>query len=236
MLTHQNPAPRHPRRVVVIGASGFLGARLTTRLQSMRVPVLPLSSSELDLSSRDAGSRLAERLRPEDSVAMLAAITADRGNDVPTLMRNLAIGEAFCVALERVPCAHVLYFSSEAVYPLQTKPDRCTTESSCAQPEDLYGLMHRTRELMLTHSVRGPLAVLRPAQVFGLGSTHNTYGPDRLRREAATTGRITLLGGGEETRDFIEVEDLISLSVGALLHRSCGTLNAVTGESVNLRT
>ena len=46
-------------------------------------------------------------------------------------------------------------------------------------------------------------------------------------------GKITLGGGGEETRDHIFVEDIAKLIGLVLQYRSSGTLNLATGRSVS---
>jgi len=67
--------------------------------------------------------------------------------------------------------------------------------------------------------------------VYGLDDTHNSYGPNRFRRMAQKDGKITLFGGGEETRDHIHVDDIASLTLRCLIHRTTGTLNVATGTS-----
>src|SRR6202035_5524312 len=59
------------------------------------------------------------------------------------------------------------------------------------------------------------LAILRCTLVCAADDTHNSYGPNRFRRQATREGKITLGGEGRETR----------------VHRSAGLLNAVSGRS-----
>jgi nucleoside-diphosphate-sugar epimerase len=78
-----------------------------------------------------------------------------------------------------------------------------------------------------------PVLVLRPTVVYGLDDPHNSYGPNRFRRAATNDGKITLFGGGEETRDHIHVDNLADLTVRCLLNKSTGLLNAATGISTS---
>ena len=230
MLEHQKPEPRNPDRTVVIGGSGFIGTALTTRLREQGTEVLSLSSKDLDLSDPASAEKLSGMLRPEDSLVMLSALTPDKGRGIASLMRNLSMAQTVCGALEKSPCSHVVYFSSDAVYPYN---EALITTDSPAAPTDLYGAMHRTREIMFQGVITGPLAVLRTTLVYGHGDPHNSYGPNRLRRMATEEGKITLFGDGEETRDHIFVDDLVSLIVMVLRHRSSGLLNAATGSSTS---
>jgi nucleoside-diphosphate-sugar epimerase len=232
LIGHANPGPQIPERVVLLGAGGFIGGALAADLGSRGVPLLPLSSQDIDLTCADAAPKLAALIRPGDSLVMLTAVTPDRGGDLQTLRRNLKMGHSLCAALDRSPCAHVIYFSSDAVYSFRTS---LISEVSDPEPATLYGVMHRARELILRETIRCPLLILRPTQVFGLGDTHDSYGPTRMRHSAAAKSRIVLSGEGEETRDHILIHDLVELVYALLTHCSTGILNAATGESVSYR-
>ena len=228
MITHQNAKSQKLARVVVLGAHGFIGTAIRRQIEAQGIPVIALTSAEMDLSEATAVDRLAALLKPTDAVVMLAALTPDKGRDIATLMKNLALMQSVCAALEKTGCAHLVYFSSDAVY--NTSVSRIT-EDVPASPQDLYGAMHYTREVMAHSLAKVPVLVLRPTIVYGLDDTHNSYGPNRFRRMAQKEGKITLFGGGEETRDHIHVDDIATLTLRCLLRRSTGTLNVATGTS-----
>lgn len=228
MIVHQNLAPKDPERVVLLGARGFIGAAIRRELEARRIPSLALTSADLNLAEAAAADKLAVALKATDAVVMLAALTPDKGRDIGTLMKNLAMMQNTCAAIGKVGCAHLVYFSSDAVYDAGVSR---VSEETPASPQDLYGVMHYTREIMARSLTKIPILVLRPTLVYGLGDTHNSYGPNRFRRTAQKDGKIALFGGGEETRDHIHIDDLAALTVRCLLHRSAGTLNAATGIS-----
>jgi nucleoside-diphosphate-sugar epimerase len=230
MLTHDLPIPQSPARAVLLGASGFVGKTLAQRLAAANIPTLGPVSRELDLAAPTAAEALAALLRADDAVVFLAALTPDRGRDVATMMRNLEMGRNVAVALERRPVAHVIYMSSDAVYAFGDAP---IDEATPAVPLDLYGAMHRTRELIMAAAVKGPLAVLRSTLVYGAGDTHNSYGPNRFRRQAAKEGKVVLGGEGEETRDHIFVDDAAGLIERCLWRRTRGLANLVSGHSAS---
>jgi nucleoside-diphosphate-sugar epimerase len=228
MINHQNLAPENPERVVLLGARGFIGVAIRKQLDARRILCLPLTSTDLNLAEASAVDQLGALLKPTDAIVMLAAVTPDKGRDTATLMNNLAMMQNTCAAIGKAGCTHLVYFSSDAVY--DTSVSR-VSEDTPASPQDLYGAMHHTREIMARSLTKVPVLVLRPTLVYGLGDTHNSYGPNRFRRAAQKDGKITLFGGGEETRDHIHVDDLAALTVLCLLQRSTGTLNAATGIS-----
>ncbi len=229
MLKHENAVPTKPNRVVLLGGSGFLGQALEHVLRSEGVETLTLSSKDLDLASEDSAERLSDLIKPDDALVFLAALTPDKGKGIDTLMTNLKMGEHVAAAIAEVKPAHVIYISSDAVYPLS---EPFIDEQTLAAPTDLYGTMHRTRELMMA-STGVPLAILRPTLIYGSGDTHNSYGPNRFRRLAAETSVINLGGEGEETRDHIKETDVAQVISLVLTMRSVGVLNVATGVSTS---
>lgn len=230
MLVHHQVPPSPPKRVVVLGASGFLAGALTRHLERAAPAVRAIGRQELDLAAEGAGARLAGLLNPGDTLVFLSAVTPDKGRGIEHFLANVRMGEAVCAAIAAVMPAHIVYASSDAVYPFSASP---TTEASCAEPTDLYGAAHLARELMLKGAAKCPVAILRPTMIFGAGDTHNSYGANRFRRMARKSGKITLFGGGEETRDHLYIDDVVALIDLVIRHRSAGTLNLVSGRSIS---
>jgi nucleoside-diphosphate-sugar epimerase len=232
MLTHRRREDQAPRRVVVLGAGGFLGRSLVRSLTNADVEVLALGSKDIDLSQPGAAASLIERLRQDDALVFLAALTPDKGRDSAVLMRNLAMARSVAAATSKLKLAHLIYASSDAVYAFDTG---LICEGTAAAPADLYGAMHRTREILLTQEAAVPLAVLRFTAIYGPGDTHNSYGPNRFVRQAVETGRIDLFGNGEETRDHLFIADAVATLRAVLAAGSTGLINVASGTSVTFR-
>src|SRR5689334_17521248 len=143
MLTHQNATPVAPKRVVIVGAGGFVGSTIGKELSSAGVPVLGLTRREVDLLSPDGAHALAARLTPDDAVVFISAVAPAK--NVAQMMTNLRMAEAACVAFATVPPAHLLYISSDAIYADEANP---VTERSAVAPSTTHGMMHAARELM----------------------------------------------------------------------------------------
>jgi len=229
MLVHLNPVPRHPARVVVVGAAGFVGRAVVARLEKDGVPALSLGRNELDLLAADAGDRLAGLLRPSDTLVAVAARAPVKNPDM--LVENMIIAKALMRALD-VPLSHVVNVSSDAVYADSTRP---LTEDSSAAPDSLHGVMHLARELMFRAAAKAPLAIVRPTLIYGPGDPHNGYGPNRFRRQAAHGEGVALFGDGEERRDHVYIADVAELIACVLYRRSSGNLNIATGTVLSFR-
>jgi nucleoside-diphosphate-sugar epimerase len=200
-------------------------------MHSAGIEILALGRESCDLLASDAAGRLAVKLRPDDTVVFVSACAPVKS--AAMLMENIRMGDAVCAALTERPVAHVVYISSDAVYKDSTEP---ISESSCAEPGSLHGVMHLTREVMLRSEFSGPLALVRPTLTYGIDDPHNGYGPNRFRRLASEGKELVLFGEGEERRDHVAVSDIAELVLRIVLHRSTGIANAVTGEVVSFRT
>ena len=230
MLQHLNQAPKFPKRVVVMGAAGFVGAALVKRLASRRASVLALTRRDIDLLAPDGADRLAALLRPDDAFVAVAARAPCK--NVQMLVENIKMTAAMVGALSKSPVEHVVNISSDAVFADSAKP---LTEASPMAPDTLHGVMHLARELAFRTEVRAPLAILRPSLLYGAADPHNGYGPNRFRRLANEGKDIVLFGEGEERRDHILIDDVAEIIVRVVERCSVGSLNIATGNVHSFR-
>src|SRR5262249_19816502 len=142
---HLQNAVVFPRRVVVLGATGFVGSELVRQLRHQQVETVALGSADIDLARADAGTALARILRETDTLVFGAALTPEKGNDCATLMRNLKMAEGLA-SIEGAQCNQLIYISSDAVY---ANSDALIGPAIRPAPGTLYGHMHLCREQMV---------------------------------------------------------------------------------------
>lgn len=230
MITHLHNKPVSPARIVILGAGGFVSSTIQHKLEALYTNVLPLTQDMLDLTHQGAGTKLANLLHSDDALLFVAAKAPVKTESM--LIENLRMCESVCEALRLSPVHHVVYISSDAVYADSNLP---LTESSCAQPGTLHGIMHLAREVMLSNAYSGPLCFIRPTLIYGREDPHNGYGPNRFIRLASKGQEIVLFGEGEERRDHVWVEDVAELVSRVLLHCSKGILNIATGTVMSFK-
>ena len=229
MLNHINKEKMNPSRVVLLGGNGFVGREISNSLKRENISTLSISSKDIDLTQESSVEKLSSILKESDSLVFLSALTPDKGRGIEAFEKNIKMAIHVSKAIEKQTVSHLIYLSSDPVYPMK---ETLISESTTPDPEDLYGLMHLTREKMMAMTFQNT-AIVRSTLIYGANDTHNSYGPNRIRRMADEKKEITLFGGGEETRDHILVTDLSQLILSILKHKSVGQLNAVTGQSIS---
>lgn len=229
MFNHLHQDKIQPKRVVILGARGFVGGATIARLAKEKVPAIALGRSDLDLCQQESANELAAILEPGDSLVIIAAQAPCK--NYTQLLTNIQMMKTVCDAVTKQAVAHVVYISSDAVY--SDSADKLS-ESSATAPTSLHGVMHLAREKML-ESIMAPnaLAVLRPSLLYGASDPHNGYGPNRFYRLAVAGKTIDLFGQGEEQRDHVYIDDVAEIICQCLAHRSHGILNLCTGEVVS---
>lgn len=232
MLEHLNGRPTPPKRVVVMGAGGFVGGAVAERLGGDGIAVLALGRTDIDLLAPRADERLADWIKPGD--AFIAVSARAPAKDAEMLIENMMMARAMVRALKARAgdLAHVINISSDAVYADAPLP---LTEDSPTSPGSYHGVMHLAREIMFRSELATPLAILRPTLVYGARDPHNGYGPNRFRRLAAAGQEIILFGEGEERRDHALIDDVAEVILRVVTYRSRGVLNVASGQVASFR-
>ncbi len=226
MFNHLNQEEMQPKRVVVLGASGFVGSSTARKLAANNIPYLAISRKEIDLSHQAASGALASLLQTDDALVVISAKAPCKNYEM--LTANVNMMKNICDALIKQPVNHLIYISSDAVY--ADSMDKIN-EQSAAAPTSLHGAMHLAREHMLKSIIKPEsLAILRPSLLYGAHDPHNGYGPNSFYRLAVASKAIELFGLGEEQRDHVYIEDVAEIIYLTLLYRSYGVLNITTGE------
>jgi nucleoside-diphosphate-sugar epimerase len=201
--------------VALTGATGYTGSRLLTALlargHEVRALVRPSSPRpearaawvEGDLRDGAAASRLVEGV---DAVVHVAAVYRTAGHP-DSYYREVNVGgtERLLEAAARAGVRRFVHTSTVGVHGHVRHPP--ADESSPMEPGDIYQVTKAEAEAraLAFHRDRGlPVAVVRPAAIYGPGET-------RLLKlfRAIARGRYAIVGSGRAFYHPVYIDDLV---------------------------
>jgi nucleoside-diphosphate-sugar epimerase len=196
-------------RVLIAGASGFIGSRIYLELRKLGFKStqdeIPFTKRQYDFSNFTETRDVIAAAKP--NVVINCAVTrpqtsASMRQDNPS---NHTIVETLVATLERLnEEVQFIQFGSAAEY--APTPMQITEENVC-EPESSYGedKLHSTKFLLALNSNISPV-VLRPTTVYGQGQKPDMLIP-AIAQSIATQHKV-LISNPLAVRDFIHVDDV----------------------------
>jgi GDP-L-fucose synthase len=142
----------------------------------------------------------------------------------------------------------VVYFSSSAAYPisLQTPERNCVLSESMIDfsgqlglPDMTYGWAKLTGEFLARHAAKSyalDVVCYRPFSGYGEDQDFTYPFPSVVRRVGNRESPLVVWGSGDQTRDFIYIEDVVDAVLATLDKIKPGeALNLGAGASVSFR-
>tara|TARA_R110000824_G_scaffold366730_3_gene555788 strand:+ start:50847 stop:51746 length:900 start_codon:yes stop_codon:yes gene_type:complete len=224
------------RKFIILGHTGFIGARLLTKLSvlSDTFEVQGLSLEQLDLTKVNSNLDLATIFTPDSTLVMCAAVKKQLGDTPETFAKNMAIIQNLIRLLQSHPVRRIVYLSSAAIYGEDIENLRIT-ENTPPHPRSYYGLSKFNAEWMLQKAVSSTpnteLGIVRPATIYGPGDVANAYGPSGFLNAALSGEEIVLWGDGSEKREFLYIDDVIDILSQYIISDETNLLNIASGTS-----
>ncbi len=218
-------------RVVILGASGFLGAKIEEQARDKGWDVLGLSSGDIDLQESNAEQKLLKVLKDGDTLIFSAGKVPAHESKI--FSRNLEMAQRVHNVCAHVNLHQFVLISSDAVY---GSSSGLFSESSLCVPDSLHGLMSLSKETLFYNVNSQIKTVIRPVAIYGNGDPHNAYGANRFLKQAINEKKITIFGDGTSIRDHIFVEDVANIVIETISIKFSGILNAASGISCSFRT
>jgi len=236
-------------RLLVTGAAGFIGSHAAglAAARGYDVHGVDLTSASGRMPDGVRDHRIADgglpsmiaELRPD--ICILAAGRASVGESVADPAPDFKSGPALTFALldtlrRHAPACRTLFISSAAVY---GNPERLpVSEDASAAPISPYGFHKLQCEMLCREftAVYGmKTAVVRLFSAYGEGLRRQVLWD--ICRKILCEGRLELMGTGEETRDFLHVQDIAVglLQVVDRTPMAAEPYNLASGCAVNIR-
>lgn len=243
-------------KAVVTGGAGFIGSRLVLRLAQLgwSVKVIDDLSSgygenldhmhgdvKLVLGSVTEWTSELDAAVKDASVVFHLAASVGNKRSIDEPMRDSQVNVlgtiAALEAARRHGVANFVYSSSAGIYGqlVQLPID----EHHPIEPDSPYGASKLAGEKMgLSYSRLYDMTVvaLRYFNVYGPGQRYDAYGNvvpiwgRKLLRDA----RLPIFGDGNQTRDFVFVDDVVAANIAAATSNQSGAFNIGSGQATRL--
>jgi UDP-glucose 4-epimerase len=242
-------------RVLVTGGAGFIGShivehfqggaevRVLDNLRSGRAENLEGFRCEFISGSIEDRATVGKAIEGVDYVFHLAAmVSVPESMHKPIECNEINVAGTLVVLEEaaRAGVKKLILSSSAAVY--GDNPAVPKREEMVPEPKSPYGITKLDGEhycAMFTREGRLPTASLRYFNVFGPRqdpkSQYAAVVPTFIKR-AVRNEPITIFGDGGQTRDFIQVKDIVAANVFfALESRETGVFNVGYGKGTSVK-
>jgi UDP-glucose 4-epimerase len=240
-------------RVLVTGGAGFIGSNLANKLSSngQKVYVVDdLSRGKKEfldkgidlitakIESKEATSSI-RKIKPGFIVHLAAELNLAESlkNPQADLQKNLFPILPLLDVSREVKIKKFIFASSAAVFGVTNK---LPVDEFCKkQPLSPYGLSKLTCEYYLEYINRHfnlPYATLRFANVYGPNQNSTAEGGVvAIFISKVLSGSMPIIyGDGEQTRDFIYVEDAVDAIIASLLSQVSGDFNVGTTKETTI--
>jgi len=240
-------------RVMVAGASGFVGSSISVRYKGLGHEVIDIARDTVDLTSLQDTIEMMYETKPDlviDAAAKVGGIGANYASPVDFLSDNLRIQTNLMHASHLVDVDKFVFLGSSCVYPRESKlpiKEEYLMSGALEATNSAYAVA-KIAGLELIRAYRKqynrkwislmPTNLYGPRDNFNLESSHVL--PALIRRFIEATelksGQVTLWGSGTPMREFLHVDDLANAVVlAAERYDSSLHLNVGTGEDLSIK-
>lgn len=225
-------------RVLLTGSSGFIGTHTHVALLDAGHKVYCMDIAQDPAEDIvEYGAAMVKKVKPHAIIHLAAQPSLLRSWEAPEhdVTTNTLGTLRLALAAKEFHVERFIFASTSAVY-ARSQRSPYTEAMSRIDPDRPYGISKAAGEAYVRAFAPRPF-VLRYGNVFGprqIPIGDNQIVP-RFLSYVFNGQKFAIYGDGEQSRDFIYVEDVAAANVACLHSQQSGTYNVSTGEGTKVR-
>ncbi len=236
-------------KILITGVNGFVGAALAGALCSQKGLKITGLDRDKTLRGGQACSRVTYQCADLGNNSAIETITncepdviihlaglLTKSDDTPSHLQQMdanVVGTLHVLEAARANRCKVVFASTGLVYGDQAGP---FTEDMACKPIDFYGYSKFAAEELIRLFSRKygcAHAILRAAVLYGPGQSGPMFIPSIIK--ALLNGEAFAMTKGEQTRDFVYIDDFTAALTLMATSRHEGTYNVGSAEAVTMK-
>lgn len=236
------------RKILIIGSNSYIGKTLITELLKWECKIFGISSApslqnenkiefyQVQWADHNAINAIISKINP-DYIVHLAANkkrTASAEENIKIVEDNVELSKNIIhSALKLKDLKKFIFFGTCDEYGMSKRP---YSEKNETLPINSYGkskLIISDLILNLINSQSFPGIVIRPSVVYGPGQPTDMMVSELISELLA--GKPFAMSPGEQTRDYVYIDDLNSATISLLLSDQVGVFNIASAEIVKMK-
>lgn len=212
-------------KILVTGASGFLGTQIVINLLNRGHKVLALSRNKLNITDNNFDQIVGElklltnlkEFYEIDSVIHCAANIklSDNSNDFNDMMYDNVQSTLYLLEFMKVNKIHKLInSSSSSIYDENFESDILIDEHFLISPKNNYAITKLSAEYLINNfCIRNNISFinLRYSSIYGSSQKPNSILPIFIRN-AISGEPLKIYGSGNRTQDYVYIDDIVNIN------------------------
>lgn len=218
--------------IIVLGSSGFIGKSLISKLKKNKIKFIGYNSTTCNLLNLEKTKREFEKISESYYLVICSNIKRTTQDSKSSYNKNILIVKNILRSIDKKKLKKLIFLSSVDVY--GSKDDLRINERTKTNPTSLYAKAKLKSENLITLFCKNiPYSILRLPGVYGPLDEHKSI-IGLFLKKSLNDKKITIFNQGLDKRDYIYIDNLVTVIIKLYSNNFNGILNIVSGKSTSI--